>query len=407
LTGSRDDQYRAVSAQEKRNAYPQLGRRADDRGWFALTRSETIDEVRVDDRAGSRSCSACGRSYALWGPEACCTCGGLLVWEANPFGPALPPGPGLWRYANLLPPVTTAHRLTLGEEPTPLLALDGLTCKLDYLLPTGSFKDRGAAVLASCALEAGVEKAVADSSGNAGASLAAYFASAGVPLTVFVPKGSSSPKVGQARRYGAEVVEVEGDRTAATSAAREFERSSGAYYASHARSPFFIAGTRTLAYELAEQLGPNIPTVVAPVGAGTILLGLYQGFRLLLDRGAIDAMPRLIGVQATACAPLAGAFAAGKRTIEHGRPWGRSIAGGINIADPPRAEEILDAVRSSGGAIVTVTEDDIVEARTALARHGVLVEATAATAWAAALRNERTEAPVVVLTGFGLKEGLE
>jgi threonine synthase len=285
------------------------------------------------------------------------------------------------------------------------LAVEGLTCKLDYLLPTGSFKDRGAAVLASCALEAGVANAVADSSGNAGASLAAYFASAGVPLTVFVPQGSSSPKVGQARRYGADVVEVDGGRAAATSAAREFARTRGAYYASHAQSPFFLAGTRTLAYELAEQLGPDLPTVVTPLGAGTIVLGLYQGFSVLLERGVIEAMPRLVGVQAAACAPLAEAFAAGRGTVDHGRTWGHSIASGINIADPPRAAEILAAVRACGGAVDTVTEDEIVTARAELACRGVLVESTAAAAWAAARRGA-SEPAVVILTGFGLKEGL-
>src|SRR6476646_1433211 len=169
---------------------------------------------------GARSCGLCGRTYALWGPEFRCACGGPLGWS-GPGAAGDAAGDGIWRSAELLPPVSAGHRITLGEAVTPVLRSDGLALKLDYLLPTGSFKDRGAAVLASCALEAGVTAAVADSSGNAGASLAAYFTSAGVPLTVFVPRGSSSPKVDQARRYGARVVEVDGDRSAASTAAAE------------------------------------------------------------------------------------------------------------------------------------------------------------------------------------------
>ena len=353
---------------------------------------------------GERSCRRCGRSYAVWGPELHCTCGGPLAW----IGPGAPPdaaADGIWRYAELLPPVSTGHRITLGEAVTPVLHVDDLVLKLDYLLPTGSFKDRGAAVLASCALEAGVTAAVADSSGNAGASLAAYLASAGVPLTVFVPRGSSSPKVDQARRYGARVEEVEGGRAAASRAALLFARSRGAFYASHAWSPFFLAGMRTVAFELAAQLGPGLPAVVAPVGAGTLLLGLAQGFELLRDRGEIDAVPKLLAVQAAACAPLADAFAAGRDEVDPAKSWGTSLAGGINIADPPRAAEILAAVRASGGAIVTVEEDEIAAAREALAHRGVLVEHTSAAAWAGAVGAAAApEGAAVVLTGFGLKE---
>jgi len=371
-----------------------------------LSEMHTSERVTDGPRAAAaegRFCPRCGRSFALWGLEVACTaCGGPLEWHGAASD--VTAGAGLWRYAEILPPVSVEHRLTLGEGVTPLLELDGLVCKLDYLLPTGSFKDRGAAVLASTALEAGARAAVADSSGNAGSSLAAYFAAAGVPLTVFVPAGSASPKVAQTHSYGAEVVEVEGDRSAASAAARAHVAETGAFYASHAWSPFFIAGMRTVAFELVEQLGPDLPAVVAPAGAGTLLLGLYDGFRLLTERGDLPALPQLIAVQAEACAPLADAFARGLDDVDPGRAWHHSVAGGINIASPPRGREILRAVRESGGAIVAVTEDAIVAARARLLRRGVFAEHTAAAAWAGS-----TEAPpgaAVVLTGFGLKEAL-
>jgi threonine synthase len=354
---------------------------------------------------GRRECPGCGSSYELFGAEPACVCGNPLSWVEE--GAAADPGSstGIWRYADLLPPVSVQNRLSLGEETTPLVAFGELSCKLDYLLPSGSVKDRGAAVLASCALEARAAEAAADSSGNAGSALAAYFAAGGIPLTVFVPAGASSPKVAQTRRYGADVREVDGDRAAASEAARSFAAERGAFYASHAWSPFFPAGMRTLAAELVSQLGADVPAVVAPVGAGTLLLGVHQGFARLEARGLVKA-PALFGVQAAACAPLADAFAEAREDVDPARSWGRSIAEGINIAQPPRASEILKAVRSSGGAIVTVEEAEILVAQGDLARRGILTEATSAAAVAGARRlgPRLPTGAVVVLTGFGLKE---
>lgn len=349
----------------------------------------------------ARTCPACGRSYPLWGLEVACSCGTPLGWEGE-GEPAL--GPGLWRHAEVLPPVSPENRLTLGESPTPVLGVERFRCKLDHLLPTGSFKDRGACALASAALESGAAAAVADSSGNAGAALAAYCAAGALPLTVFVPRGAGSTKVTQTRSYGAVVEEVDGDRTAVSATARRFAEETGAFYASHAWSPFFLAGVRTVALELVDELG-DVPAVVCPVGAGTLLLGLREGFRIRLEQGRIGRIPPLHGVQAAVVAPLASAYGAGRQTIDPARRWGRSVAEGINIACPPRAGEILEAVRSSGGSVTAVGEDEIVEAHAALARRGVLVEKTSATAWAGAQRLPGLpEGSVVVLTGSGLKE---
>lgn len=350
------------------------------------------------------TCSQCGETHGLWEHVWRCVCGAPLHWAGDVSGAA--PGTGVWRHADLLPPVADANRVTLGEPVTPLVPLDGLLAKVDALLPSGSFKDRGAATLASWALEAGVREAVVDSSGNAGAAISAYFAAAGVPLTVFVPRGTSAPKQAQTRRYGSTVVEVDGGRDDATAAACAHAERTGAFYASHAWSPFFLAGLRTLAAELADQADGELPPVVVPTGAGTALLGLRHGFALLRERGAVARVPQLFAVQAARCAPLANAFARGSAMPVPGE-WKRSIAEGINVTTAPRGADVLSALRATAGGAITVTEDEIAAARDELPRHGILVETTSAAAWAGAckLREAGTfDRAVVLLTGTGLKE---
>jgi threonine synthase len=293
--------------------------------------------------------------------------------------------------------------VTLGEPITPLVDALGTSYKLEFLMPTGSFKDRGSAVLVGCALEAGVTRAVADSSGNAGASLAAYCARAGIELTVFVPDDASPAKLVQARAYGATVIGVPGGREAAAATARTYAAESGAFHASHGSSPYFLAGTRTVAYELWMQLAGRVPAaIVVPLGAGTLLLGLAEGYQLLVSAGLVARMPRLIGVQAERFAPLARA--------RRGEPAGSefleaSVAEGICVRRPPRAPQILSAVDASGGDILTVSEDAIEAARRELAYTGLYVEATSAAAHAGAAQLPPALRPdaIVILTGSGLK----
>jgi threonine synthase len=311
---------------------------------------------------------------------------------------------GLWSYGALLPEVAPAHRVTLGEPLTPIVDLLGTSYKLDFLMPTGSFKDRGSAVLVGCALEAAVTHAVADSSGNAGASLAAYCARAGLDLTVFVPDEVSPAKLVQAQAYGATVIAVPGGREAASLAARAYASETGAFHASHGSSPFFLAGMRTVAFELWTQLAGRSPSaVVVPLGAGTLLLGLAEGFALLAGAGLLERVPRLVGVQAERFAPLARLHrgeAADSAFLE------ASIAEGICVRTSPRAPQILAAVGASGGTILTVTEDAIRAARSELGRAGLFVEATSAVAHAgvAQLPPELRSDAIVILTGSGLKQ---
>ncbi|HEY8526921.1 MAG TPA: pyridoxal-phosphate dependent enzyme [Acidimicrobiales bacterium] len=335
-------------------------------------------------------------------------------WRLAPAPPPLRPDdlagrpPGLWRYREALPfadPEAAAARCGLGEGGTPLVDLgDGLTGKLELASPTLSFKDRGATVLVAAAAALGVERIVCDSSGNAGTAIAAYAARAGLPAVVFVPAATSPAKLVQARAHGAEIRTVPGDRAAAARAAEDEVERTGAFYASHAWNPLFLEGTKTYAYELWEQRGFAAPgAVVVPAGNGTLFLGALKGFAELRAAGLVDRLPAFVVAQAAACAPLWHAV--------HGRAAapadvaGPTIAEGIAIAQPPRLEEMVAAVRQVGARVEVVADDEIVRARDDLARRGLFVEPTAAVPYAVA-RRIRRELPadcVVPLCGAGLK----
>jgi len=312
----------------------------------------------------------------------------------------------------------------MGEGFTPLLAADpglrGLFVKVDYLMPTSSYKDRGAAVLMAKAHELGVRRAVCDSSGNAGVALAAYAARAGIECSVYVPASAKAQKVQQMAEHGAQVHLIQGIREDAAKAAIEAMEQGDVFYASHIYNPFFFQGTKTYAFEIWEQLEGRAPDMlVVPVGNGTLLLGPYYGFQELLAAGLIEHMPRILAVQAENCAPLARAFQE-RAEVAHPLQNKGTVAEGIAIAAPARSRQILAAVRQTQGTMMTVTEADIVEERRRLARQGLYVEPTAAVASAglsAYLRQSDQMPPlvnrealrtgthiaVIALTGSGLK----
>jgi threonine synthase len=363
----------------------------------------TLADLPTHETTLKQRCRACGSRYDFFDRRWRCDCGLPLTMDSPQLGVV---GSGVWGYADVMPPIPSRFQLTLGEPVTPLLPVGNVLCKLDFLMPSGSFKDRGAAALVSWCRAAGVLGAVVDSSGNAGAAMSAYFGAAGIPLTVYVPEGTSSTKQQQARRYGSTVVETPGTRADASGAARAHAAERGVFYASHAWSPLFPYGLRSLAAELVEQVGPDIPPIVVPTGAGTALLGLFQGFNRLLELGRIEKQPRLVAAQARICSPIVSAFEAGRATTS-AEGWGRSAAEGINIVDPPRGSEILEALRATGGAAIAVDETELVEARDELWQRGVMVETTSATAFAAAqslLNSGRCRTAIALMTGSGLKE---
>jgi threonine synthase len=302
-----------------------------------------------------------------------------------------------------------AELITLGEGGTPLVAdrINGreVYFKCEYLNPTGSFKDRGTAVLVSGLKALGVEEAVEDSSGNAGASFAAYAARAGIRARIFVPDYASGPKRAQIEIYGAELVRISGSRSETTAAVLR-EADSGAVYASHAYLPQILAGMATVAFELVEALGTAPGALILPIGQGTLLLGASMGFQALIEAGQIEAMPKLIGVQAQACAPLWMVHTSGSAGLEMLQE-GETLAEGIRILRPLRGDAVLRAVESSGGIIVAIEEADIVRGLDALARRGFLVEPTSAVVWSAleSLLDDLPDPVVVALTGSGFKAG--
>ncbi|MGH2614893.1 MAG: threonine synthase [Thermomicrobiales bacterium] len=311
-----------------------------------------------------------------------------------------------------MPPISDKNIVTLGEGMTPLIDArhrSGVRYKLDYLFPTGSFKDRGSTVLASWLKELGVARAVEDSSGNAGASMAAYFAAADIDSAIYVPASTSPAKMNQIQAFGARLVLVSGTRAEVTRAAQEAH--DAGFYASHLWSPYFLAGTMTFAFEIWDQLGHRLPDqVVVPVGGGTLLLGAYLGFRHLVAIGATDRLPNIIGVQAARVAPLHHAFEAGRESTSGSTiPEGQTLAEEIRVRHPPRSRQILRAVRETEGRIETVTEAEIRHAWSLLARQGLYVEPTAAVAAAATERLVEEEAygpdrvTIAALTGSGLK----
>ena len=339
-------------------------------------------------------CAACSRRHALselaW---RCAGCGGVLDlagFTATMPGPAVLAGrrPGMWRYAEALP-LPEPVAVSLGEGMTPLVTAPGrpdVRLKIDYLMPSGSFKDRGAVLLAALAVRLAPSRLVADSSGNAGAAIAAYAARAGLPCDVYVPAATSAGKVGQLHAYGATVHRIDGSREDTADAAARAVEEPGVLYASHVHNPFFLHGTKTYVLELFEQLGGRLPdTLVLPVGNGTLVLGAHLGARELLAQGLVPRLPRIVAVQAAACAPLAAAFRLGLAVPgpDGGTDGGGTIAEGIAIARPARGAQILAAVRDTTGEIVTVTDDEVRVAQTALARAGLYVEPTSAVCWAA------------------------
>ena len=190
---------------------------------------------------------------------------------------------------------STSPTVTLGEGGTPLIALPSVEdavggvrviAKLEFMNPTGSFKDRGTATMLSVAMEHGVRAVVEDSSGNAGASVSAYAARAGIAAHVFAPESAPEAKLGQIRVYEAETHPTPGPREASTEAAVAFQRQHGMVYASHNLSPYFVEGTKTFVYEIATQMATAPDHIVIPVGNGSLLLGAWKAYRELIERGA-------------------------------------------------------------------------------------------------------------------------
>ncbi len=316
----------------------------------------------------------------------------------------------LWRYRAAFP-IKLADPVSLGEGCTPLARRtfrghDALF-KLEWFAPSGSFKDRGASVMISLLRQQGVREVAEDSSGNGGAAVAAYGAAAGMRVHILAPESTSPAKIAQIRAYGADVHLIPGPREATEAAA--LEMSKRVFYASHNWHPFFLQGTKTLGYEIWEDLGFRAPdNIIIPTGAGSNVLGCDLAFRELMAAGEIDRLPRLFVAQPANCAPIDAAHRAGADgQVE--TAFAPTIAEGTAIKRPLRMKTLLAVLNRSKGGTIAIPEEGIRAAALDLARGGLFAEPTSATA-AAALDGlirrgdiKAGEVTVTVLTGGGLK----
>ncbi len=359
-------------------------------------------------------CGHCGRDSVLTARNWRCSCG--APWEPARV-PDFDPGQirtgdfSLWRYGSFLgvdidQPI---NRMGVGWTPLVPVVLFGrrVHLKLEYLSPSGSFKDRGVCVMAQQLKHMGVTTVVEDSSGNAGASLAAHAARLGLRARIFVPAYASPAKKAQIALYGAEVVPVTGPRSAAEKAAQD-AISPGTAYASHAYHPAYLAGQMTAAWELWEQLGRTAPDwIFLPVAQGGQFLGYWYGFKRLVAAGLAEKLPRLVAVQAANIAPIARAVAEGCDHIPPLKSRGTTVAEGVAVPRPVRDRQILQTLSETGGQALAIGEDEILAAQETLAHQGYFIEPTSALAPAGLrqLAGEISPEDVVVLplTGNGLK----
>ncbi len=356
-------------------------------------------------------CFKCGKRYELSQKRFRCDCGGFLEVEVDTIFPKEELDHrdlSIWRYREAFGLPEDVGIVSLGEGNSPIVrrGIEGesLFFKLDYMQPSGSFKDRGASVLMSLVKSLGVDSVVEDSSGNAGAAVSAYATAAGIGCTIFVPDYTPEGKLVQIGLYGSTVVKVPGKRQDANYAAIDASMSN--YYASHLWNPFFPIGIQSSAFEIWEAFDGNIPEcVIVPVGSGGYLEGLFLGFKRLKEAGYAKRLPRIIGVQAEKCSPIHSAFVNG--LDDYARiEVDVTVAEGIAVGEPPRAAAVLSAVRESGGKTIAVSDEEIISALTKLFKMGFFVEPTSASVLAAWYKLDKLERKncVLILTGSGLKE---
>ncbi len=359
-------------------------------------------------------CVECKKNYPEDRLPYRCECGGVYDYLKFPsFNPELviSGDRGVIRYRNLLGLENLDHFITLGEGNTPLLKTNHpdleIYLKLETHNPTGSYKDRGTVTLVNYLHSRKVKFAVEDSSGNAGASFAAYCARAGINGRVYIPESASGPKRAQIEFAGVEVVKVPGPRSEAARAVLAAV-TDGEVYASHAFMPFGLTGIATIAYEIVEELGRAPGTLIAPVGHGGLLYGMMRGFESMRAAGIIEKEPYYIGVQTAGCAPLAEAFIKGSTQPAVIEPFD-SVAEGVKVTAPVRGSAILKRIQGGKGEIVAIDEGNIIKGYQALARMGVYAEPTSALVCAAidACLPRIQPAGVAVITGSGYKSILQ
>ncbi len=360
----------------------------------------------------SLKCIECG-SIFKGSPRLykCPKCGGLLevILHNKEWKPR---GRGVWRYKDMLPRIDI-RPVTISEGSTPLIpsTLDeNLYIKFEGSNPTGSFKDRGMTVATSIAVSSGTKILIAASTGNTSASVAAYAARASMPTVIVLPKDKVAlGKIVQAVGYGARIVWVKGSFDDAMRIVMDIVKTSEEFYPMNSFNPWRLEGQKTIIFELVEEL-EKIDNIIYPVGNGGNISSAYKALRELLEIGIITKYPRLFGVQAVGAAPLADMIEKGMDTPPfYDSP--ETIATAIRIGHPVNWRKVVNAIKSTRGTIVKVSDKQIIEAQKLLARkEGVLAEPAGAASLAGYLVLKekgiikKGETSVIIVTGHGLKD---
>lgn len=348
------------------------------------------------------SCVKCGRRYGEF-VTSCNDCGSPLVidYEGREWKPN---GQGVWRYQSMIP---VSGSISLSEGNTPLVRRrdvdEEIFMKLEGDNPTGSFKDRGSTVVISDAFNKKYNCAIVASTGNMGASVAAYCAYANIKARVFIPEDVTEEKISQISVYGAELVRVAGGFSKAVERSKEEARRKGCYLAMTGLNPYFIEGLKTISFELFEQMG--VPDkIVVPTGSGGLITAIFKGFVELRDLGIIRTLPQMISVQSDVVAPIVDAWRTGGDIVIPKEV--KTIASAIMVKLPFNGYSAIEAIKKSGGIGVTVTDHQILRAIKDLGREGVFAEPASAAAYAALEEFDyrRDERIALMITGSGLKD---
>ncbi|REK69193.1 threonine synthase [Paenibacillus paeoniae] len=378
-------------------------------------------------------CWFCGETYEIEPIYTCRRCKGTLdiqydykqVFSQAYFQPlASAAGNEIGRFRELLPVWPNQRMITLGEGGTPLIRTNNLFntgnnqslfLKLESVNPTLAFKDRPLAVAMTAAVQFGLNEVVCASTGNTGVAAAAYAARAGLRCAIYVPEGTPEEKRSAMEQYGAVLHTVKGHYSDAYRVAEEMAAARQAFnLTSTYMNPYAVEGNKTVAYELAFQLGKVPDWIIVPIGAGPLLSGIYKGFKEMKLAGFTDKLPRMAGVQAEGCAPIVRAFRDEEIDVQ---PWSdpaQTIASGIAdplITYPADGTRTLSVIRESEGIALAIADEELIRYRRLLAeREGVLAELSSVTAVAAAAQMQQTglleqSATIIsIVTGHGLKD---
>jgi threonine synthase len=373
-------------------------------------------------------CSRCHNRFSLTQLLSLCSCGSPLLvrYDLKKASGAIAKSflrdraPTLWRYRELLPLENDANLVSLGEGFTPLLeaktlarqvGVQRLWIKDEAQNPTGSFKDRGLSLAVSRAKELGVKKVAIPSAGNAGGSLSAYAARAGIEAHVFMPKDTPLANQIETQQYGAQLTLVDGLITDCGRLIAERKTAEGWFDVSTLKEPYRVEGKKTMGYEIAEQLNWSLPDVIIyPTGGGTGLIGMWKAFKEMEELGWIGSeRPRMVSVQASGCAPIVKAFIEGKETAD---PWSQAetVASGLRVPQAAGDFLMLRALRDSNGTAVSVSDDKMLAEIPRIGRAEGIFFCPEGAACVAALRRltqqrwiKTTDEVVIFNTASGLK----